>query len=116
VLHSARANPEVQQDRRWWDGLAAALAREYATSTPVFWLTFIEGITTSAETLVRQLAQFLLTHGQGDVQPLLWKSCQEEGIVLLNQQIGVIAAALRPRDPSRRADWHVWLRAALRGG
>jgi ATP/maltotriose-dependent transcriptional regulator MalT len=75
--------------------LAAALAREYATSTPVFWLTFVEGVTTSAETLVRQLAQFLLTHGQSDVQLLLRKSSQENQAVPLDHQIRFIGAALR---------------------
>src|SRR5262249_13313237 len=33
--------------------LAAALAREYARSIPVFWLTFTSGVTTSVEAVVR---------------------------------------------------------------
>jgi tetratricopeptide (TPR) repeat protein/transcriptional regulator with XRE-family HTH domain len=71
--------------------LAAALAREYAETTPVFWLTFTAGVTTSVEALVRQLSQFLLAHGQRDVHPLLRQSGQA---LPLDRQLAVIGAAL----------------------
>jgi tetratricopeptide (TPR) repeat protein/transcriptional regulator with XRE-family HTH domain len=74
--------------------LAAALAREYAATTPVFWLTFTAGVTTSVETLVRQLAQFLLAHGQRDVLPLLQQGDQEGLALPIDRQLGLIGAAL----------------------
>jgi ATP/maltotriose-dependent transcriptional regulator MalT len=74
--------------------LAATLAREYAETTPVFWLTFTAGVSTSAETLVRQLALFLLNHGQRDVLPLLRQGDQTERALPLDRQLGLVGAAL----------------------
>jgi transcriptional regulator with XRE-family HTH domain/tetratricopeptide (TPR) repeat protein len=74
--------------------LAAALAREYAATTPVFWLTFTTGITTSVEALVRQLALFLLAHDQSQVQPLLRRGGRDSMTMPLARQLGLIGAAL----------------------
>ncbi len=42
--------------------LAATLAREYASANPVLWLTFTEGVNTSPDALVRQLALFAIAY------------------------------------------------------
>jgi ATP/maltotriose-dependent transcriptional regulator MalT len=74
--------------------LAAALAREYAETTPVFWLTFTAGVTTSIETVIRQLAQFLLLHGQRDAQTLLRQPLREGTVQPLDRRLGLISSAL----------------------
>jgi transcriptional regulator with XRE-family HTH domain len=85
--------------------LAAALAREYSESTPVFWLTFTSGVTTSVEAIVRHLALFLLAHGQAQARALLRRTGQDSTTLPLDQQLSLIAAALSQlagRDLSRR--------------
>jgi transcriptional regulator with XRE-family HTH domain len=74
--------------------LAAALAREYAEATPVFWLTFTAGVSSSVQTLVRQLAQFLLDHGQAQVQPLLQHGHLAQQALPLDRQLGLLGTAL----------------------
>ena len=51
--------------------LAAALAQDWANSQPVFWLTFTNGVTTSVEIVIRQLALFALAQGREQVVPIL---------------------------------------------
>jgi ATP/maltotriose-dependent transcriptional regulator MalT/DNA-binding XRE family transcriptional regulator len=72
--------------------LAAAEARQFEAG-PVFWHTLIEGVNTSAEAIVRQLALFLLAHGQAQVRPLIERSKDAQPISL-DQQILMIRAAL----------------------
>jgi ATP/maltotriose-dependent transcriptional regulator MalT len=85
--------------------LAAALAREYAQSTPVFWLTLTSGVTTSVEAVVRHLAQFLLAHGQAQARALLRHAGQDQVVLSLDEQLSLIATALAQltgRDSSGR--------------
>jgi ATP/maltotriose-dependent transcriptional regulator MalT len=85
--------------------LAAALARDYALSAPVFWLTLAAGITTSVELLNYQLALFLRGHGQTQIAPLLRPLLEVETALSLSQQITLLAEALnrladgRPQPP-----------------
>jgi len=74
--------------------LAAALAREYAQSTPVLWLTLISGVTTSVEAIVRHLALFLSAHGQTQTRALLRSAGQDSAALPLDRQLSMIAAAL----------------------
>ncbi|MEP7189272.1 MAG: helix-turn-helix domain-containing protein, partial [Roseiflexaceae bacterium] len=74
--------------------LAAALAREYAETMPVFWLTFTAGVTTSVEVLLRQLALFLQAHGQPNAAPLLRTTGSVDQALPLDQQIGLLSAAI----------------------
>jgi ATP/maltotriose-dependent transcriptional regulator MalT len=74
--------------------LAAALAREYAETAPVFWLTFSPGVTTSVEALVRQLALFALAYGQTQVQSLLRPVGQDHVAPPLDRSLRLIGAAL----------------------
>ena len=84
---------------------AAALAREYAESTPVFWLTLTSGVTTSVEAVVRRLAQFLVAHGQAQARVLLRHARQDQAALSLDEQLSLIGAALAQltgRDSSGR--------------
>ncbi|MBC8078436.1 MAG: AAA family ATPase, partial [Chloroflexales bacterium] len=74
--------------------LAAALAREYAEATPVFWLTLTTGITASIAVLVRQLAHFLLAHGQEAARPLLRPTRLDDETLALDQQLRLLCAGL----------------------
>ena len=69
--------------------LAANLAR--AHRGPVFWFTFSPAITSPLETLVRQLALFLLLEGYEQVSFLLGSSTLAPAV---DQQINIIASAL----------------------
>ncbi len=85
--------------------LAAALAREYAQSTPVFWLTLTSGVTTSIEAVVRHLALFLSAHGQDQARALLRRADDTSAALPLDRQLSLIAAALARlagRDSSGR--------------
>jgi tetratricopeptide (TPR) repeat protein len=73
--------------------LAAALAHERARAAPVFWLTFTPGVTTSVETIVRQLALFLLAHGQ-DQAALLLQPAAAGRALSLDQRLALIGAGL----------------------
>jgi transcriptional regulator with XRE-family HTH domain len=73
--------------------LAAALAREYAQSTPVFWLTFTPGVTTSVEVVTRHLAHFLSAHGEAGAGTLL-RRVTPEAAPPLDQQLGMLGAGL----------------------
>ncbi|HEY7598825.1 MAG TPA: AAA family ATPase, partial [Candidatus Limnocylindrales bacterium] len=71
--------------------LAAELARNYAPAAPVFWLTFGASDTTTVAAIVRQLALFVLAHGQTVAEPLL----RPGGTALpLEGQLKLIGAAL----------------------
>ena len=74
--------------------LAAALAREQSVTRPVFWLTLTAGITATVDTLMRQLALFLLAHGQDHVAPVLNRSDSASAPLSLDQQIALVGAAL----------------------
>jgi ATP/maltotriose-dependent transcriptional regulator MalT len=74
--------------------LAAALAREYAQATPVFWLTLTSGVTTSVEAVIRHLVLFLAAHGQGQARALLHGAGQGAETLTLDRQLSAIAAAL----------------------
>jgi ATP/maltotriose-dependent transcriptional regulator MalT/DNA-binding XRE family transcriptional regulator len=72
--------------------LAAAIARSYQDG-PVFWHTLVEGVNTSAEAIVRQLALFLLAHGRTQVKPLVEKRT-EAAPISLDQQLMLLRSAL----------------------
>src|SRR5262245_16747394 len=74
--------------------LAAALAREQALARPVFWLTLTAGITTSVDTLNRQLALFLLRQGQAHIAPLLQRGANTASPLPIDQQLALVGAAL----------------------
>ena len=50
--------------------LASSVAHDLAHTRPVFWLTFQRGITGTFDVVVRQLALFLLAHGQAQLRDL----------------------------------------------
>ena len=74
--------------------LAAALARDEAELRPIFWLTLTAGVTTSVGVLVRQLALFLLAHGQTQVQPVLPRGDNAGTELTLDEQIALLSTAL----------------------
>lgn len=74
--------------------LAATYARECASTKPVFWLTLTPGVTASVEALIRRLALFLLAQGQLQVKPLVFTTSDDAPPIPLDQQIGLIGAAL----------------------
>ncbi len=76
--------------------LAAAVARGY--NGPTFWHTLTEGVTASAEAIVRQLALFLLAQGQAQVKPLV-EGRAEVALMALDQQLTLIRSALS-RQPA----------------
>ncbi len=77
--------------------LAAALARQYATTRPVFWLTLTEGVTTTVDVLVRQLALFLYCQGQEQASLLLQNQGNHQPALAPDRQIALIGAALDAR-------------------
>jgi ATP/maltotriose-dependent transcriptional regulator MalT/DNA-binding XRE family transcriptional regulator len=72
--------------------LAATIARSYQAG-PVFWHTLTEGVNTSTEAFVRQLALFLLAHGQAQVKPLVEQRA-EAAPIALDQQMMLLRSAL----------------------
>lgn len=74
--------------------LAATLARDEAPLRPVFWLTLTVGVTASVSVLVRQLALFLLAHGQTQVQAMLAQGDKASTKHTLDEQIGLLSTAL----------------------
>lgn len=79
--------------------LAGHVAREYAATMPVFWLTLTEGVTTSVEALMRQLALFLVANGQDQVKPLVAADPSVKIALSLDQQIALMGSALT-RQPA----------------
>lgn len=72
--------------------LAGSAAHEVARDRPVFWLTFQRGISTSFDVILRQLALFLLAHGQTQLREL---ARPEAGAPLPpDRQLTLIGAAL----------------------
>ncbi len=78
--------------------LGAALAREWQAGQPadepVFWFTFSPGLAAAVETLLRQLALFLVAQGQEQLLPLLRAGGGRERSLPLDQQLAHILAAL----------------------
>ena len=78
--------------------LAAALAAETARTSPVFWLTFTEGVTTSLESIVRQLALFTLTLGVETALPLLTRREPSVLPLPLAERLALLSRALSGQD------------------
>src|SRR5579859_3402096 len=74
--------------------LAAALAREWPPSEPVFWFTLTPGLAASAESLLHQLALFLVAHGQDQLLPVLHAGAGRERSMPLDQQLAHIMLGL----------------------
>jgi ATP/maltotriose-dependent transcriptional regulator MalT len=74
--------------------LVSALAREFAKTMPVFWLTITEGMTTSADAWVHRIAEFLLAQGQTQVKPLVPSGPDARPRFSLDQKIRLLSSAL----------------------
>lgn len=72
--------------------LAASIARDYK-SKPVFWHTFIAGVNTNAEAILRQIALFLLANSGSKVRPLV-EPRADAPVIPLDQQMILIRGAL----------------------
>lgn len=86
--------------------LAASFARAEAQHRPVFWLTFTTGVTTSADSVIRQLARFALAQQQQQVRPLLQADDALARPRSLDEQLTLLGAALT-RVAWRGIDSHV---------
>ncbi len=75
--------------------LAAAVAREF-TAGPVFWYSFTEGVNTSTDSIIRQLAIFFLSQGQEQVIPLVEHPADTLQMPL-DQQLSLIRSAISNR-------------------
>lgn len=75
--------------------LAGSIAHDLARMQPVFWLTFRRGISTTFDVIVRQVALFLLAHGQTELREL----ARPESSAPLppDRQLTLISAALQQR-------------------
>ncbi len=72
--------------------LAGSVAHDVARTRPVFWLTFRPGLTAAFDVIVRQLALFLLAHGQPQLRDL---ARPDVGIPLPpDHQLTLVGAAL----------------------
>jgi ATP/maltotriose-dependent transcriptional regulator MalT len=78
--------------------LAATLADELSATSPVFWLTFTEGLTTSVESLIRQLALFTLTLGRDTAVPLLTPRDLHTRPLPLEEQVALLNQALAGQE------------------
>jgi ATP/maltotriose-dependent transcriptional regulator MalT len=74
--------------------IASQIARRYAQSMPVFWLTFTQGISASADVLIRQLAVFLSAHGQNAVKPLFSMNQGSPAGIPLDLKLALLCSAL----------------------
>ena len=74
--------------------LVAALAREQAALRPIFWLTLTVGVTATVSAVVRQLAFFLLAHGQMQTLPILRHGESTSSALTLDEQIALLSGAL----------------------
>ncbi len=74
--------------------LGAALARDWTPGEPVFWFTFTPGLAALVETLLRQLALFLVAQGQEQLLPVVRAGAGRERSLPLDQQLAHISAAL----------------------
>jgi len=72
--------------------LIAAIAREYARSQPVFWMTLTEGLNTSIENIVQQLGLYLFQQKRPEVRLTFAK---QSATPPLQRQIQMIQAGLR---------------------
>jgi ATP/maltotriose-dependent transcriptional regulator MalT len=82
--------------------LAAALAREHADQ-PVFWMTLAAGVNISIEAVARQLALFLLAHGQQHVMPLIQHLDSAAQPLPPNQQLALICTSLAQLNAAGQA-------------
>ena len=73
--------------------VAAMLARDVGRNTAVCWMTVTEGVTASADALVRHLARFLRDRGHAEGRRLLAQH-QHDGTLPVDEQLGLLAAAL----------------------
>ena len=73
--------------------LAGDVAREYTQTMPVFWLTLTTGVTASVDALLRQIALFLIAHGQDQVKPIDATDPHVKTVLKLDQQIALLGAA-----------------------
>jgi ATP/maltotriose-dependent transcriptional regulator MalT len=76
--------------------VAAAVARGAEPGTPVCWITVTQGVTATADALVRQLAWFLRAHGHAEAGRLLQQR-DRDAAVPLDEQLGLLGAALSRR-------------------
>jgi ATP/maltotriose-dependent transcriptional regulator MalT len=74
--------------------LAAALARNYAAMSPVFWLTLTPGVTTTFDVLIYHLALFLRSYQQHQATSLLRTAAEAKTALPFNQQVALLGAAL----------------------
>jgi len=77
--------------------VAAVLAREAQADSPVCWITVTQGVTASADALVRRLAWFLHSRDHVEARRLL-QHRGGDGAVPLDEQMGLLGAALN-RQP-----------------
>jgi transcriptional regulator with XRE-family HTH domain len=83
--------------------LATTIAREQAAARPVLWMTLTAGVNAAIDAMVRQIAFFLLAHGQEQVGPLIQQIDNPTQLVSLNQQLALIGMALAQLDAVGRA-------------
>ncbi|MFZ5880297.1 MAG: helix-turn-helix domain-containing protein [Chloroflexota bacterium] len=72
--------------------LAASVARPHRGG-PVFWHTFTEGVTTSAEAILRQLALFFFSQGEQAMKGLV-ELGRDAAPMAVDQQLTLVRAAL----------------------
>ena len=72
--------------------LAASVAHEAARTLPVFWLTLTPGVTATLDVIVRQLALFLLAHGQTQLHDLARP--ESGGLLPPDRQLALLGVAL----------------------
>lgn len=74
--------------------LASAIAREFETRQPVFWLTLTSGITASAEAILLALANFLVGLGHDFLKPLTTRPMGVREELSLERRAILIAQAI----------------------
>ena len=75
--------------------LVASVAREYALTCPVFWLTLAPGVTTTVDVILRQLALFFLAQGHSQLRALAER--RPGALPSLDQQVALVSAAASHR-------------------
>jgi transcriptional regulator with XRE-family HTH domain len=66
---------------------------ERIKSMPVFWLTLTEGMTSSVDAILRQIALFLILHGHDPVKPIVATDPRIRAKLALDHQIRLIGSA-----------------------
>ena len=77
--------------------LASSLAHNWKKKGPVFWLNFVPGGNISPESLVHQLALFILDQGDETVSPFLLRE-KDSQAPSLEQQVGMLSRSLDKPD------------------